>query len=292
MYYFVMPIHPSHARAVVVHANHAQFAPSQIVKYNGVASRMVLWCQAGTGTVTVNGQKFLMDAGLLLVLPWKHTVRYDADADNPFRLGGVHILPHHAKSRPVKFAVAHEEGHPLAAARWRRDTRLADIPELKALRMSMHEPLPHLLEYIVSVFLHRQPQCAWAREMAGLVLHEVADAVRRPALTSCPPELERMRQYIESHLDQPVSLRDLADFASLSHATVGRMFRQHLDTTPVTYILRHKMERARPLLRNRRYSVTEVASAVGFSDPYYFSKCFKRHTGHSPQQYRSGAHWL
>jgi transcriptional regulator GlxA family with amidase domain len=85
---------------------------------------------------------------------------------------------------------------------------------------------------------------------------------------------------------EPVSLCHLAEFARLSPATVGRLFRRHLGTTPVTWIMRVKIERARLLLRTRRLSVAEVARAVGFADPYYFSKCFRKVTGQSPLAYR------
>ena len=60
----------------------------------------------------------------------------------------------------------------------------------------------------------------------------------------------------------------------------------------MTWVLQVKMERARVLLRTRRLSVAEVGAAVGIADPYYFSKCFKKVIGQSPQAYRQSAHWL
>ena len=101
-----------------------------------------------------------------------------------------------------------------------------------------------------------------------------------------------MRQYVIARLHQPLSLRDLVEFSRLSPSTVGRLFRERLQMTPVAWIMRLKMERAQMLFRTRRLSVNEVGEQVGFSDPYYFSKCFKKASGLSPRDYRKKNYWF
>ena len=292
LYYRIMTNQIAYARAVVVHANFAQLAPRQDISYSQVESRMLLWCKAGTGTVTVNGRKVAFDAGQLLWIPWRHAIRYKASEDDPFLLGGVHLIPHHASRRSVTFEVAHDPQHRLAGARWRQDCQLAGIPEFRLRRLAPAEPLSHLLEYVVGVFLCGPPPSWLARQLAGLILHEMAAVERAAPPPEGPPELERMKQFIEFHPSRPLSLRDLSEFARLSPATVCRLFRTHMNTTPVTWIGRVKMDRARTLLRTHRHSIAEVGVAVGIADPYYFSKCFKKATGQSPQAYRRTAHWL
>ena len=56
-------------QAVLVYANFAQFAPGQIYHFPWVASRMILWCKAGTGTMVVNGRKVRFEARHYLLLP-------------------------------------------------------------------------------------------------------------------------------------------------------------------------------------------------------------------------------
>lgn len=287
-----MPLDASYLRAVIVYANCAQFGPSQTVQNGPVGSRMLLWCRAGTGRVIANKHEVAMEAGRFLILPWGHTIRYEASTTDPFLLAGIHIVPHHATSHAVEFTVPHTARHPLANVAWRRDTRLAGIPEFAVSRLAPGSALAHLLEHIVGVFVRNTPPEWLARELTGLVLHELATTELANALPATPPELERLQQFVEFHMREPVSLCDLAEFAKLSPATVGRLFRKHLKTTPVTWIMQVKMERARQLLRTRRLNVTEVAGAVGFTDPYYFSKCFKRFAGQSPQAYRRSGQWL
>lgn len=281
-----MPLHPSYSRAVVVHANYAQFAADQVIQNGPVNSRMLLWCRAGTGRVIANKQPVTMDAGRLLLLPWGHTIRYQASREDPFLLAGIHIVPRHPRTHRVQFEVPHTAQHPLAQVAWRRDGPLAGIAGFKVGRLMAGGALAHLLEHVVGVFVRGAPPEWQARQLAGLVLHELAAAERATPHADSPPALERLKQYVEFHMAEPVSLCHLAEFARLSPATVGRLFRRHLGTTPVTWIMRVKIERARLLLRTRRLSVAEVARAVGFTDPYYFSKCFRRVTGQSPLAYR------
>lgn len=281
-----MPLDASYLRAVIVYANFAQFGPSQTVQNGPVGSRMFLWCRAGTGRVIAAKQELAMEAGRFLILPWGHTIRYEASQADPFLLAGIHIVPHHATTHAVRFEVPHTARHPLANIAWRRDTRLAGIPEFAVSRLAPGSALAHLLEHVVGVFVRGDPPEWQARQLAGLVLHELVAAERATPHADSPPALERLKQYVEFHMAEPVSLCHLAEFARLSPATVGRLFRRHLGTTPVTWIMRVKIERARLLLRTRRLSVAEVVRAVGFADPYYFSKCFRRVTGQTPLAYR------
>lgn len=287
-----MPLDASYHRAVIAYANYAQFGPAQVIHNGPVGSRMLLWCRAGTGQVTANKQKLVMEAGRFLILPWGHTIRYEASQADPFLLAGIHIVPHHATNHAVEFIVPHNARHPLANVAWRRDARLPGIPEFAVSRLAPGSALAHLLEHIVGVFVRSTPPEWLARQLTGLVLHELATTEHANAQPAAPPELERLQQFVEFHMREPVSLCDLAEFAKLSPATVGRLFRKHLKTTPVTWILQVKMERARQLMRTRRLNVTEVAHAVGFTDPYYFSKCFRKITGRSPLAYRKQQHWL
>lgn len=281
-------------KAAIVHANYAQFGAGQVVLVPRVKSRMVLWCKAGTGEVSANKTVCFMDAGRCLFLPWNHHIQYQASADDPFLLGGVHIVPDHASNKPITFDVAHDDRHSLARVPFRRDIEIPEISGLKIGFLEPSVPLAHLLEYIVGLFVQGPPEEWMARQLARQLLYEWLRFEQRSEMHdhSIPPMMERMKQYIASRLHEPLSLRDLVEFAQLSPSTVGRMFREHLDTTPVEWILRVKMERAKVLLRTRRISVAEVGAQVGIPDPYYFSKCFKKETGISPREYQNQTVWI
>jgi AraC-like DNA-binding protein len=63
-------------------------------------------------------------------------------------------------------------------------------------------------------------------------------------------------------------------------------FRQEVGTTPIKYLQRYRVNRARQLLAESDKSIAEIARIVGFSDSGYFSRIFHRETGVSPEEFR------
>jgi AraC-like DNA-binding protein len=244
--------------------------------------------------VTVNGTTHPFEAGRYLLLPWEHAVSYRASQEDPFLVAGIHLIPRHSRNQPVVFEVAHHDRHPLAHVSFRRDMKIAEIAGVRTGWLNDNIPMTHLLEYVVNIFIRGLPPEWLARQLAQQLLGEFIRSQQRREGTDpgSAPELERMKQFVLDRLHHPLSLRDLVEFSRLSPSTVGRLFRERLRMTPVAWILRLKMERARMLFRTRRLSVNEVGEQVGFSDPYYFSKCFKKATGLSPRDYRKKNYWI
>jgi hypothetical protein len=115
----IVPPHPT-PDAMVALANHHQFAPGARLACTRVESRMLLWCKAGSGAVTVNNQRHVLAPGALFVLPWAHRIVYEADARAPAFVGGVHIIPCQPRGGPVVYAVLHAPGPELPAYARRR----------------------------------------------------------------------------------------------------------------------------------------------------------------------------
>ena len=126
-----------------------------------------------------------------------------------------------------------------------------------------------------------------ARHLAGLLLAELGQYFSRE---NPGRELSQLVQqaigFINEHIDEPVSTRDLAEHLRCSPSTVTRHFRRELDQTPTTTIHQRKIRRACRLLVTSRMHVGEVARAVGVEDTFYFSKLFRRYTEMSPTEYR------
>jgi AraC-like DNA-binding protein len=102
-----------------------------------------------------------------------------------------------------------------------------------------------------------------------------------------PPALiNRLRGYIDSHLDQNIDLRALAAEAQLSTYHFARAFKQAEGITPHRFILERRLARARELLRQRNLALSEIAMAVGFADQSHFTRRFRDREGISPGQFR------
>ena len=92
-------------------------------------------------------------------------------------------------------------------------------------------------------------------------------------------------KYLEKNHLPENGVAELARMCYMSEVSFRKKFRQYAGTTPSAYILKKKLQRAKRLLRSGIYSVAETAEAVGFDDPSYFSKVFKKHIGLLPGEY-------
>ncbi len=102
-----------------------------------------------------------------------------------------------------------------------------------------------------------------------------------------PVPLQRALIYIQKHYKQKISAEELAEAAGVSVQHIIRLFHKHLNTTPVGYINRTKVLHAIDLLRNTELSVKEIAYELGFEDPNYFSRLFKKEEKMSPGDTRA-----
>jgi len=92
--------------------------------------------------------------------------------------------------------------------------------------------------------------------------------------------------YVHEHYAESMTRETLARHVGVSEDYMTRCFRQELGITPMAYLNRYRVSRAKELLAAGRKSMTEVAMAVGFSDSNYFGRVFRREVGISPSDYR------
>ncbi|MBN9018411.1 MAG: AraC family transcriptional regulator [Rhizobiales bacterium] len=98
----------------------------------------------------------------------------------------------------------------------------------------------------------------------------------------------RVVQHILAHLDKPLTVADLADFAGFSRAHFTRIFTENEGVPPAEFVAQERMRRAATLLvSDATISVKDAASLVGFDDPNYFAKAFRRVYGTSPTEFRT-----
>ena len=100
------------------------------------------------------------------------------------------------------------------------------------------------------------------------------------------PKLVQAIEYIECSQDQPYTQIELAARVGLSSRQLERLFRRYLDITPSQYALRHRLKRARNLLRTTSLGVLQVAVAAGFSTASHFTKSYKHFFQLTPSQER------
>ncbi len=110
----------------------------------------------------------------------------------------------------------------------------------------------------------------------------------RPVRNGLPTyRLRQVLDYIAAHLDQDVSLADLARTAGMSPHHFAVLFRERMSTSPHRYVVEQRIKRAKRLLRDPRRSVLEVALLSGFESQSHFGRVFRRVVGMTPSDYRA-----
>jgi AraC-like DNA-binding protein len=147
-----------------------------------------------------------------------------------------------------------------------------------------------LRPWLGEIWLWRQRETgATGPELAALtefVLRAFVRLARQDGGMTRKPWLATVQDYIDHHLQRDLPVEELAALAGCSVGHFHRTFRQATGETPVQCVTRRRMETALLHLRESGLPIREIAEAVGFRDPLYFSRVFRRHFGQSPSRMR------
>ncbi|GAA0485032.1 hypothetical protein GCM10008986_07850 [Salinibacillus aidingensis] len=98
--------------------------------------------------------------------------------------------------------------------------------------------------------------------------------------------IERAKEYIGEHYHRPVSLEEVAQYVDLSANYFSNMFREETGQTFIDYVTDIRLRQAKQLLKENTLSLKEISFKVGYKDPNYFSRVFKKHEQLSPKQFQ------
>ncbi|MBN1670979.1 MAG: AraC family transcriptional regulator [Kiritimatiellae bacterium] len=170
------------------------------------------------------------------------------------------------------------EGHTVVAF----GTGRVSVPFLKEVSHDAAVELTAILREIDAV---AEPGPVGQMQRTALLLQAVAlycRAAPRAGATGVHREVLRLRQWIEKHALQNTPMTKAYAGLSLSPSHVAALFGKTYGTTPVAYRKQIRLRRARALLVSSPMNVEDVALAVGFSDPLYFSRVFRARYGAAP----------
>lgn len=132
----------------------------------------------------------------------------------------------------------------------------------------------------------------WGTRMAALLLDVLALRLEENALemaearSEASQTYERCRQYLTQNFREIGSISDLARATHINPAYMSRLFRRYTGESPHQVLMRLKMNEAAAQLAGGGSTVKSAAAAVGFADPYHFSRVFKRLYGVAPTRFR------
>ena len=149
--------------------------------------------------------------------------------------------------------------------------------------------------YLFKEMIHELQNCKTGYEdLLAMYLRQIFLLVQRTRQEERPTvstyiqeEMEFARRYFNEHYNEPISIQEYAESRNMSVCYFQRNFKQIVKHTPMQYLLTIRVNNAASLLETTDYSMAEIATIVGYEDPLYFSRLFRKIKGVSPRDYRN-----
>ena len=105
---------------------------------------------------------------------------------------------------------------------------------------------------------------------------------------NCSESVLQAKKYIEAHYDRDLSLDIISRHVNVSPYYLSKIFKDETGQNFIDYLTKIRIEKAQALLRNPQCSIKEICQSIGYRDPNYFSRLFKKQVGQTPTEYREG----
>lgn len=235
----------------------------------GSTTHLVIACLQGKGWARVSDRTASIGAGDVLWLAAHHAHAYGADETDPWTIVWVHCSGDELPHWQSELGWARE---PLGITHVAAN-RIPDLGLDQAYDFLEHGyAVQHMLEASSAL---RTTFCTLLR------LGQGAGAAR-----SAAERTARVRDLINRTPTRAYRLDELATAAGLSVPHFSLLFRKLTGYAPIDFLIRQRIRTACQLLDSTEAGIAAVAAEVGFHDPYYFSRCFRRVMGCSPVAYR------
>lgn len=145
------------------------------------------------------------------------------------------------------------------------------------------------LEKIFRLFnttAHKQNRLVLQHAIADFLL-ETVQCSQQTTIAKSTGRIEKINRFIDGHMDEPVSLPQLAALVELSLSRFKAWFREETGSTPLDYVLRRKIDHAGKRLLKTTGPVSDIAYETGFQSSQYFTTVFKKFTGTTPAKYKA-----
>ena len=107
-----------------------------------------------------------------------------------------------------------------------------------------------------------------------------------PTIDPAVSVIRQSLDYLQTHLNEEVSLTTLANLCCLSPSQYGRLFKRVMGCTPITYLMEKRIAYAKQLLTETDTRISDIAVKAGFNNFSYFNRCFRQYQGMTPSEYR------
>lgn len=159
--------------------------------------------------------------------------------------------------------------------------------ELLGSHRVMNDLMAEFQQYLTD-WTSRVKQVGMEQKLQHLAPHVFNECLRQIEVPAPPgPDLaQHIEVFINTNLHKGLTLKKLSRFLGYSEKYCSQLFQVKMGEAFSSYLKRHRLEKAKILLKDGYTSFADIADSLGFQDQFAFSHFFKKATGHSPKKYR------
>ena len=228
-----------------------------------------LYIASGKAHFYFNGVEEIVPAGNFVLYRPKEEQRYYYYGVDHTEVYWVHFTGNNVKNIIRKYGITDDMHviHTGTSLDYKK-IFLQMIQELKLCKDDYEEILVHY-RHLLLIMIHRSINSR-PRGKSQYLMDEMDAAVR----------------YFHANYHKPISIEDFAASYHMSISWFIRNFKEYTGSTPAQYLLSLRISNAQTLLESTSYNITEIANIVGYDNPLYFSRIFKKQIGMSPSEFR------
>ena len=247
------------------------FYPSAIHHHRerrqGIKHYILIYCTEGQGQVFLNTKEFTLSPNTYFIIPKNVSHSYKSSETEPWSIYWAHFSGEYADDLYKR-------------------TLADDQPKVHAIPFD--ENRINLFDQIYSILEHSYE----VREMEILnfnFLHLVTSMIyykqTHPSIYDADATSNSIT-YMKTCLHETFTIKQLAQQQNISVSHYSRIFKQKTGSSPIHYFNQLKVQKSCQYLYFSDNSIKEISSELGFDDPYYFSRLFKKFIGVSPAKYK------
>lgn len=236
----------------------------------GCKHSIFLFCVDGKGSVALEDKTIILEKNQILVIPAMVPHVYQADPNTPWSIYWLHFHGHLS----------------LTLLEWlMRRNNFLEVDSIK------HSQLIHQFDKIYSLLesgysLDTLIHISALLNVFFTTIHQQETKSFQNDMKDVNP-VPHCIDYMREKVYETITLKELISITHLSQSYLLRLFKEQTGFSPIDYFIHLKIQRACNLLDTTNFSIKEIAAQIGYADPFYFSRIFKKIVALSPARYRS-----
>lgn len=242
----------------------------------GTEQFILIYCIEGEGWIKMDGEIYELKPNSYFIIPANKGHQYGSTEEDPWSIYWVHFTGTSAANLYQKFLV--------------NNSLTIMTPEI--IQVSFEERRITLFEYLITLLesgygtrIMEYVNISLWHLISSFIYHDFYSKTGSMTLKS--DFIQSAISYMKEHLDQSISVEELADHLNYSVSYFYSIFKDKTGYSPIHYFNNLKIQKACQYLSFTDMNIKQISYKLGFNDPFYFSRTFKKVMEVSPTEYRN-----